>query len=186
MIRDDFKDVKRVTSKEARKKQSMGERNFYATGISKLRDLNKAVTFSVKFTSVLMSAAYALILLSFIFAQIDSKFKYKTSTFIIWSCIYGAILVFTLLWFTVIRPNNEKKAERYKAELERLSARDVGKIAAAYKIYGEQYKKEITEKHREDSERARAAAEASKAETEPPVTESSETEPSAADNDETV
>ena len=158
MIRDDFKDVKQVTSKESRKKRTMGERNFYASSISKLRDMNKALGFSVKFTIILMSIAYALILTMFIMSQFYPDVKYSLTSFIVWSCIYGALLIFTILWYTVIKPNNLKKIERYKHELEALSARDLGKISAAYSIYGEKYKQAVVDKHKADSEKARAAA----------------------------
>lgn len=159
MIRDDFKNVKQVTSKESRKKRTMGERNFYASSMSKLRDMNKALGFSVKFTIILMSIAYALILTMFIMSQFypDVK-KYSLTSFIVWSCIYGALLIFTILWYTVIKPNNLKKIERYKHELEALSAKDLGKISAAYSIYGEKYKQAVVDKHKADSEKARAAA----------------------------
>ena len=155
MIRDDFKNVKQVTSKESRKKRTMGERNFYASSMSKLRDMNKALGFSVKFTIILMSIAYALM---FIMSQFYPDVKYSLTSFIVWSCIYGALLIFTILWYTVIKPNNLKKIERYKHELEALSAKDLGKISAAYSIYGEKYKQAVVDKHKADSEKARAAA----------------------------
>lgn len=158
MIRDDFKNVKQVTSKESRKKRTMGERNFYASSMSKLRDMNKALGFSVKFTIILMSIAYALILTMFIMSQFYPEVKYSLTSFIVWSCIYGALLIFTILWYTVIKPNNLKKIERYKHELEALSAKDLGKISAAYSIYGEKYKQAVVDKHKADSEKARAAA----------------------------
>lgn len=158
MIRDDFKNVKQVTSKESRKKRTMGERNFYASSMSKLRDMNKALGFSVKFTIILMSIAYALILTMFIMSQFYPDVKYSLTSFIVWSCIYGALLIFTILWYTVIKPNNLKKIERYKHELEALSAKDLGKISAAYSIYGEKYKQAVVDKHKADSEKARAAA----------------------------
>ncbi len=158
MIRDDFKNVKQVTSKESRKKRTMGERNFYASSMSKLRDMNKALGFSVKFTIILMSIAYALILTMFIMWQFYPDVKYSLTSFIVWSCIYGALLIFTILWYTVIKPNNLKKIERYKHELEALSAKDLGKISAAYSIYGEKYKQAVVDKHKADSEKARAAA----------------------------
>lgn len=158
MIRDDFKNVKQVTSKESRKKRTMGERNFYASSMSKLRDMNKALGFSVKFTIILMSIAYALILTMFVMSQFYPDVKYSLTSFIVWSCIYGALLIFTILWYTVIKPNNLKKIERYKHELEALSAKDLGKISAAYSIYGEKYKQAVVDKHKADSEKARAAA----------------------------
>ena len=152
MIRDDFKNVKEVTTKEARKKKSMGERNFYASGMSKLKDMNKALGFTVKFTLILMTIAYAMVVVTFI---ISPK---SLVSFIVWSCIYGVLVVFSILWYTVIKPGNDKKIERYKHELERLSAKDLGKISAAYSLYGENYKKAVVEKHREDSAKAREIA----------------------------
>ena len=109
MIRDDFKNVKQVTSKESRKKRTMGERNFYASSMSKLRDMNKALGFSVKFTIILMSIAYALILTMFIMSQFYPDVKYSLTSFIVWSCIYGALLIFTILWYTVIKKRRKQK-----------------------------------------------------------------------------
>ena len=185
MIRDDFKDVKQVTSKESRKKRTMGERNFYASSMSKLRDMNKALGFSVKFTIILMSIAYALILTMFIMSQFYPDVKYSLTSFIVWSCIYGALLIFTILWYTVIKPNNLKKIERYKHELEALSAKDLGKISAAYSIYGEKYKQAVVDKHKADSEKARAAAkEAAEAQTAGTAVNTAEAEETAQETSE--
>lgn len=190
MIRDDFKNVKQVTSKESRKKRTMGERNFYASSMSKLRDMNKALGFSVKFTIILMSIAYALILTMFIMSQFYPDVKYSLTSFIVWSCIYGALLIFTILWYTVIKPNNLKKIERYKHELEALSAKDLGKISAAYSIYGEKYKQAVVDKHKADSEKARAAAkeasEAKAAETAGIATEAEENGRETNENDKNI
>ena len=190
MIRDDFKNVKQVTSKESRKKRTMGERNFYASSMSKLRDMNKVLGFSVKFTIILMSIAYALILAMFIMSQFYPDEKYSLTSFIVWSCIYGALLIFTILWYTVIKPNNLKKIERYKHELEALSAKDLGKISAAYSIYGEKYKQAVVDKHKADSEKARAAAkeasEAKAAETAGIAAEAEENGRETSENDKNI
>lgn len=190
MIRDDFKDVKQVTSKESRKKRTMGERNFYASSMSKLRDMNKALGFSVKFTIILMSIAYALILTMFIMSQFYPDVKYPLTSFIVWSCIYGALLIFTILWYAVIKPNNLKKIEKYKRELEALSAKDLGKISAAYSIYGEKYKQAVVDKHKADSEKARAAAkeaaEAQTAGTDVNTAEAEETAQETSENDKNI
>ncbi len=164
MIRDDFKNVKQVTKKEERKKHTMGERNFYAKEMSKLKDLNKAMSFSVKFTVIAIAIAYAFVLAVFIMSQFNSEIEYGLVRFIIWSCVFGAIAVFTLLWFIWLRPSNEKKIEKYRHELEKLNAKSLGKISAAYSLYGEDYKRELTEKHREDCEKVRAEAEKNNAE----------------------
>ena len=164
MIRDDFKNIKQVTKKEERKKRTMGERNFYAKEMSKLKDLNTAMSFSVKFMVIAMAIAYAFVLVSFIIAQFNSEVEYSVVRFIVWSCVFGAIALFTLLWFVWIRPLNEKKIEKYRHELEKLNAKSLGKIAAAYSLYGDEYKQEITEKHREDCEKIKAEAEKNKAE----------------------
>lgn len=190
MIRDDFKNVKQVTSKESRKKRTMGERNFYASSMSKLRDMNKVLGFSVKFTIILMSIAYALILTMFIMSQFYPDEKYSLTSFIVWSCIYGALLIFTILWYTVIKPNNLKKIEKYKRELEALSAKDLGKISAAYSIYGEKYKQAVVDKHKADSEKARAAAkeaaEAQTAGTAANTAEAEETAQETSENDKNI
>lgn len=159
MIRDDFKDVKKVSAKEERKKASMGERSFYAKKLPKLKDLNKAVSFSTVLTLIMLTLAYAIVLTSFILAQFNTEIKYSLTRFIIWSCVYGAVLLFALAWFIVIRPGNEKKIERYKLELERLSAQSLGKISAASTVYGEDYVKKLAQKRAEERENAKRAAE---------------------------
>lgn len=159
MIRDDFKDVKKVSAKEERKKASMGERSFYAKKLPKLKDLNKAVTFSTVLTVIMLTLAYAVVLTSFILSLYNAEIKYSVTRFVIWSCIYGVALLFTLAWFIIIRPCNERKIERYKTELERLSAQSLGKISAASTVYGEDYVKKLAAKRAEERENAKRAAE---------------------------
>lgn len=158
MIRDDFKNVKQVTKKEERKKRTMGERAFYVKEMSKLGDLNKAISFSTKFTLVLLAIAYALVLLVFVASRLDEEIKCDMVQFIVMSCVFGAAVVFTVVWFVWLKPNNVKKIERYRHELEKLNASSLGKISAAYSIYGEEYKRKITEKHREECDKVREAA----------------------------
>ena len=159
MIRDDFKDVKKVSAKEERKKASMGERSFYAKKLPRSKDLNKAVSFSTVFTLVMLTLVYAIVLTSFILAQFNTEVKYSLTRFVVWSCIYGAFVLYTLAWFIIIRPGNEKKIERYKLELERLSAQSLGKISAASTVYGEDYVKKLAQKRAEERENAKRAAE---------------------------
>lgn len=159
MIRDDFKDVKKVSAKEERKKASMGERSFYAKKLPRLKGLNKAVSFSTVFTLVMLTLVYAIVLTSFILAQFNTEVKYSLTRFVVWSCIYGAFVLYTLAWFIIIRPGNEKKIERYKLELERLSAQSLGKISAASTVYGEDYVKKLAQKRAEERENAKRAAE---------------------------
>ena len=97
----------------------------------------------------------------------------------------GALLIFTILWYTVIKPNNLKKIEKYKRELETLSAKDLGKISAAYSIYGEKYKQSVVDKHKADSEKARAAAkEAAEAQTAGTAVNTAEAEETAQETSE--
>lgn len=138
MIRDDFKNVKQVTKKENRKKKAMGERAFYAKQLPKLRDLTRAMTFSTVFTLICMALVYALVLLLFIFGKDYALYK-----FIIWSCVFGAVAVFALIWFLFLRPANFRKIERYKKELEALNYASLNKMAGVYKIYGEDYKNAV-------------------------------------------
>ena len=189
MIRDDFKDVKKVSAKEERKKASMGERSFYAKKLPRLKDLNKAVSFSTVLTLIMLTLAYAIVLTSFILAQFNTEVKYSLTRFIIWSCVYGAVLLFALAWFIIIRPRNEKKIERYKLELERLSAQSLGKISAASTVYGEDYVKKLAQKRAEERENAKRAAErkvadeaAAKAENTPDKQSDGENTPSAQEN----
>ena len=53
--------------------------------------------------------------------------------FIVWSCVMGAYLVCIALWYLVLKPNNVKKMERYKAEIDRINAENLKKAAYSYK-----------------------------------------------------
>ena len=134
MIRDEIKDVKTVTKKENRKKLAMGERAYYAKQIPRLKDLTKAMSFSIVFTLILITLAWAVVLFVFIFGENE------TVRFVIWTSIYGALLLFSAIWFLFIKPANLKKAERYRKELERLNAESLSKMAGAYRLYGAEYK----------------------------------------------
>lgn len=133
MIRDEYKkNVKKSTPKEERKKKEMGERNYYALQIPKLRDMNKAISVSSIITLVFLALAYALVLLTFILSLNTDK-PYSAVKFIVWSCVMGAYLVFIALWYLVLKPNNVKKIERYKAEIDRINAENLKKAAYSYK-----------------------------------------------------
>ena len=133
MIGDEYKkNVKKSTPKEERKKKETGERNYYASQIPKLRDMNKAISVSSIITLVFLALAYALVLLTFILSLNTDK-PYSTVKFIVWSCVMGAYLVCIALWYLVLKPNNVKKIERYKAEIDRINAENLKKAAYSYK-----------------------------------------------------
>lgn len=71
-----------------------------------------------------------------------------------------------------------------------MSAKDLGKISAAYSIYGEKYKQAIVDKHKADSEKARAAAkeaaEAQTAGTAANTAEAEETAQETSENDKNI
>ena len=164
MIRDGFKEVKTTTVKEERKKAAMGERSFYAQKIPKLRDLNKAVTFSTVATLIMLTLAYAISVLSFVASKINPEAEYSLARFIIWSCVYGVIVLFTLAWFIIIRPSNNRKIERYKQALEQLSVKNLGKISAASTVYGADYVKNLSARRAKEREDAKRIAEEKAAE----------------------
>lgn len=159
MIRDGFKDEKQVTGKEARKIALMGERNYYAKQAGKLRDINKAVSFTNKFSLVIFALTYALIVLFFVLSR-KTETPYETWKFALWSSLFGLMVVWVVLWETVIKRRNEKKADRYTKELERLSLQNLSKVGNAYKLYGKEYiekvKRETENKLNEQKELAKA------------------------------
>lgn len=133
MIRDEYKqNVKKSTPKEELKKKEMGERKYYASQIPKLRDINKAISVSSIITLVFLALAYALVLLTFILSLNTDK-PYSTVKFIVWSCVMGAYLIYIALWYLVLKPNNVKKMERYKVEIDRINAENLKKAAYSYK-----------------------------------------------------
>lgn len=159
MIRDGFNDVKKTTAKETRKKAEMGERAFYAQKMPKLKDFNKAVSVSTVATFVMISIAYAISALCFVASLIDSEIKYSVVEFVVWSCVFGALLVFLLVWFLILKPSNEKKIERYRLELERISAQSIGKISAAATVYGREYVEKLADERARERENAKREAE---------------------------
>ena len=58
MIRDQFKDVKKVTTKEVRKKAALGERAYYSKRINRLQDLKKSLGVSMIISTVIIGIAY--------------------------------------------------------------------------------------------------------------------------------
>lgn len=165
MIRDQFKDVKKVTTKEARKKATMGEKNYYAKQISKLQDLNKSLGVSMIITTVFLSLAFAFVLLLFI-ASRGTKEEFELWRFIAWTIAFGVSLIFTLVWYIFIKPANLKKIETYRHELERINALSISKAKGMYALYGEEFKRQQQLKHEQEKAKAIKIAEEKKVEDE--------------------
>ena len=165
MIRDQFKDVKKVTTKEARKKATMGEKNYYAKQIGKLQDLTKSVSVSAKITTVMLALAYALVLLAFIVSY-GTKDAYSTVKFVIWTAVFASCVIFTIVWEVVVKPRNKRKVDEYRHELERLTAKNLTKAMKAYGFYGEEYQKEQDRIYKESKEKAEKEAKEKQAEEE--------------------
>lgn len=157
MIRDQFKDVKKVTKKEERKKAQMGARNYYAKRASTLTDLNKSLGVSLVITTIIIAITYALILFMFIVSR-GTEVEYELWKFIVWSCVFGALLIFLVIWYTDWKPHNIKEIARCKRELEILNAEALMKASAMYAMYGEEYKREQERKNAEAREKARQEA----------------------------
>lgn len=158
MIRDQFKDVKKVTTKEARKKASMGERAYYSKRISRLQDLKRSVGLSMVITTVIMAIAYVLVLLIFLVMK-DTEKPYEVWKFVIWSVVFGSCFGFTLVWYIFLKPRVIKNIDICRHELERLNAKTLSKAAATYALYGEAYKKKQEQIHREEKEKIEKLAE---------------------------
>lgn len=135
MIRDEYNKKKQTTAKfsvkEERKKKEMGERNYYASQIPKITDMCKALSTSFLITLIFLSLAYAVILLSFIVLR-NTETPYSTTKFIVYTSIFGALVVFYALWHLVIKPAQLRKAERYKAEIDRINAENLKKMSYRY------------------------------------------------------
>ncbi|MBQ7374289.1 MAG: hypothetical protein IJW64_07015 [Clostridia bacterium] len=158
MIRDQFQDVKKATSKETRKKATMGERNYYAKQISKLQDMNKSLGVSMIITSIIMGIAYVFIALVF-WVTMGTEEAYELWRFLVWTVVFAICLGFTIVFYVVIKPSNKKKIERYRHELERISAQALSKAAGTYALYGDKFKQEQVKKHAEEKEKALKQAE---------------------------
>ena len=152
MIRDQFQNVKKVTTKEARKKASMGERNYYSKRVNKLQDLKKSLGISMIITTSMLAVAYAVVLLAFIIS-FNTEHAYELWKFIIWSVVFGASLIFTIVWYVALKPSVSRKIDYYRHELEIINAKTLSKAAATYTLYGDAYKKQQEKAHREDKEK---------------------------------
>ncbi len=134
MIRDEYnkkKQTVKFSAKEERKKKEQGERNYYASQIPKITDMCKALSVSFLITFIFLSIAYAVILFSFIVLY-GSENAYSTVKFIVYSCLYGTLLIGFILWHTVIKPAELRKIERYKAEINRINAENLKKMSYRY------------------------------------------------------
>ena len=158
MIRDQFKDVKKVTGKEERKKAQMGARNYFAKRASSLTDLNKGLGISLVISVIMIALAYALVLLMFIVSR-GTETEYELWKFIVWSCVFGLCVIFLLVWFLIWKPANVREIARCKRELEILNAEALMKASAVYAMYGEEYKREQERKNAEAREKAKREAE---------------------------
>ena len=102
---------------------------------------------------ITLSIFYAIVLAVFIIT-LNSEEPYSQTLFIIWSAVYGAFLIWFVLWFAVIKKRNEEKAEIYKKELERITRESLSKIGNAYKLYGADYMEKVRKEQEERAKRA--------------------------------
>lgn len=157
MIRDQFKDVKKVTAKETRKKATMGEKNFYAKQIGKYQDLSKSVGISMIITTSMLAIAFAFSLILFIFTR-GTESEYETWRFVVWTSIFAVSFIFTVVWYIFIKPSLLRKIEDYRHELERINAQSLSKARGIYSLYGEDYKRKQEKIHEEEKEKAEKEA----------------------------
>ena len=158
MIRDQFKDVKKVTTKEARKKASLGERAYYTKRINRMQDLKKSLGVSLVVSTIILGVAYAIVLFIFILA-LGTKVEYELWKFICWSVVFGLFLCSTLAWYIIFKPKVIKEIEVCRHELERINAKTLSKAAATYVLYGDAYKKQQEQLHRAEKEKIEQIAE---------------------------
>ena len=158
MIRDQFKDVKKVTTKEVRKKASLGERAYYTKRINRLQDLKRSLGVSLVVSTVIIGLAYAIVLLIFLLARGTSE-EYELWKFICWSAAFGLFFGFTIVWYIFLKPRVIKNIEVCRHELERINAKTLSKAAATYALYGDAYKKQQEQLHRAEKEKIEQIAE---------------------------
>lgn len=131
MIRDEYnkkKQTAKFSAKEERKKKEMGERNYYASQIPKINDMCKALSTSFLFTLIFLGLAYAVVLISFIVTR-NSETPFSTVKFIVYSSLFGALVIGFVLWHTVIKPAQLRKVERFKVEIDRINAENLKKMS---------------------------------------------------------
>lgn len=135
MIRDEYNKKKetavKFNAKEERKKKELGERSYYAMQIPKITDMCKALSTSFLITLIFLAIAYAVVLLSFIVLR-NTETPYSTTKFIVYTSIFGALVIFFVLWHLVIKPAELRKVERYKAEIDRINAENLKKMSYRY------------------------------------------------------
>ena len=158
MIRDQFKDVKKVTTKEVRKKASLGERAYYSKRINRLQDLKKSLGVSMIISTVIIGIAYVIVLFLFL-ATLGTEVEYKLWKFVVWTAVFVLFFGFTLVWYIFLKPRVIKNIDICRHELERINAKTLSKAAATYALYGEAYKKKQEQIHREEKEKIQKLAE---------------------------
>ncbi len=173
MIRDQFKDVKKATSKETRNKTKLGERNFYATQIPKLKETTHAIGVSSMISFVILAVVYVLVVVMFVLSR-GTESEYSPVRFAVWSAVFGVYCVWMIVWFFVLKPKRLARAETYRKELEKLNFAHVSKIGGAYKVYGATFEEETKRGHDELKPKGSQTAETAengeaKADEEPPA-----------------
>ncbi len=134
-IRDGYQGNSKMTKRAARKKATMGERNYYAYQAKKLQDLSKAISFSNNFSLIIFGVLYALFLVVYILL-LNQEESIDTVRFIIWSGVFLLFVLWYFLWKFLFKGIMQKRVEWYTKELQRMSLESLTKIGNAYKFYG--------------------------------------------------
>ena len=147
MIRDEFKKQqkkKKLSEKDLMKIRSMGERAFYTSSITKMKNNIKGMNFFLVFAlvfAIILTATMALIL--FYFKGFNGN-VYNVVTFII--CIF--LWLYILGWLFILKPYYLKRTDTYIGYVKELTDKEMEKQQAIYN----KIKKDKTETKSEKGE----------------------------------
>ena len=137
MIRDEFKNQqtkKKLSEKDLMKIRTMGERAFYTSSISKMKDTIKSMKFLIIFAwvfAVIISISMAIILVYY------KGFNGHTSNVISFvTCIVLWLLI--LAWYFIIKPRYEKRIVLFSAYVKELTDKEMAKQQAIYNKFKQQ------------------------------------------------
>ena len=131
MIRDEFKSQqqkKKLTEKDLSKIRKMGERAYYTSSISKMKDTIKSMKF------LLIFAIVFAVILTISMVIILSYYKgFNGNNASIISFIIGIVLwVFILVWLLIVKPYYNKRIALFTLYVKEITDREMAKQQAIY------------------------------------------------------
>lgn len=132
MIRDEFlkEQQGKFTDKDLIKMQTMGKRAYLTSSISKATANIKVIDFSTWFAFI---ASVVGVLITLVGYLLSNTLLFDTTAIILYTFI-AVFLVWTPVWFFIIKVIMKKRIDYFRLELKKLSDEEAEKRAKQYQF----------------------------------------------------